>query len=70
MANSGKNSNSSQFFIVLTDDENKLAKLRGKYVMFGRVVEGWDVLERLNEVGGGLDGKPTTNVWIGGCGKC
>jgi cyclophilin family peptidyl-prolyl cis-trans isomerase len=55
---------------VLTDDENKLAKLRGKYVMFGRVVEGWDVLERLNEVGGGLDGKPTTNVWIGGCGKC
>ncbi|KAI0672249.1 cyclophilin-like domain-containing protein [Trametes maxima] len=69
MANSGKNTNSSQFFVVLTDDENKLAKMNGKYVIFGELKEGWEVLEQLNEVGGGADGKPTLPVWIGGCGK-
>lgn len=37
MANSGKNTNSSQFFIVLTEDETKLKKLSGKYVIFGQV---------------------------------
>ncbi|RDX45820.1 hypothetical protein OH76DRAFT_1407598 [Lentinus brumalis] len=69
MANSGKNTNSSQFFVVLTDDETKLAKLNGKYVAFGELKEGWDVLERLDAVGGGADGKPTMPVWIGGCGR-
>lgn len=70
MANSGKNSNSSQFFVVLTDDEAKLAKMNGKYVAFGEVgSEGWEVLEKLDAVGGGSDSKSTTPVWIGGCGK-
>ncbi|KAI0649877.1 cyclophilin-like domain-containing protein [Trametes meyenii] len=69
MANSGKNTNSSQFFVVLTDDESKLAKMNGKYVVFGELKEGWEVLERLNGVGGGADGKPALPVWIGGCGK-
>ena len=69
MANSGKNTNSSQFFIVLTADESKLMKLNGKYVVFGALKEGWDVLERLESVGGGADGKPSLPVWIGGCGK-
>lgn len=69
MANSGKNSNSSQFFIVLTDDDNKLAKIFGKYVVFGQLKEGWDVLERFNNVGGGKDGRPTQETWVGGCGK-
>ena len=68
MANSGKNTNSSQFFVVLTEDAAQLAKLAGKYVVFGTLVEGWDVLDRLNAVGG-LDGKPEVPVWIGGCGK-
>ncbi len=69
MANAGKNTNSSQFFVVLTDDEVKLAKLHGKYVVFGELAEGWDVLERLDAVGGGADGKPTMPVWIGECGQ-
>ncbi|EIW53316.1 uncharacterized protein TRAVEDRAFT_133670 [Trametes versicolor FP-101664 SS1] len=69
MANSGKNTNSSQFFVVLTDDETKLAKLHGKFVVFGELAEGWDVLGRLDEVGGGADGKPAMPVWIGGCGR-
>lgn len=68
MANSGKNTNSSQFFVVLTDDETKLGKLTGKYVVFGSLKDGWDVLQRLDEIGGGTEGKPACPVWIGGCG--
>ncbi|OCH90493.1 hypothetical protein OBBRIDRAFT_730668 [Obba rivulosa] len=70
MANSGKNTNSSQFFVVLTNDEVKLAKMNGKYVVFGELQEGWDILDKLDAVGGGADGKSTIPVWIGGCGKC
>jgi cyclophilin family peptidyl-prolyl cis-trans isomerase len=73
MANSGKNSNSSQFFVVLTDDEAKLAKMTGKYVVFGQLKDSegcMDVLRKLDEVGGGDDGRPTERVWIGGCGRC
>jgi cyclophilin family peptidyl-prolyl cis-trans isomerase len=70
MANSGKNTNSSQFFIVLTDDEAKLSKINGKYVVFGEVESGLDVLDRLDEVGGGPDGKSSQPIWIGDCGVC
>ena len=69
MANSGKNTNSSQFFVVVTDDEGKLSKMNGKYVVFGELKDGWDVLERLNDVGGDASGKPSMPVWIGACGK-
>ena len=69
MANSGKNTNSSQFFIVLTDDEIKLSKMTGKYVVFGELQDGWEVLGRLNDVGGGPDGKPSMPVWVGACGR-
>lgn len=68
MANSGRNTNSSQFFVVLTDDETQLAKLDGKYVVFGQLREGWQVLSAVDDVGGGADGKPTLPVWVGGCG--
>lgn len=69
MANSGKNTNSSQFFIVLTDNETQLAKLNGKYVAFGMLKTGFEVLDKLNEVAGDGDGNPVTPVWIGGRGK-
>lgn len=68
MANSGKNSNSSQFFIVLTDEASKLSKMNGKYVAFADIKSGWEVLDKLDEVGGGSDGKSSKSVWIGGCG--
>ena len=68
MANSGKNTNSSQFFVVLTDNEAQLARLAGKYVVFGALEDGWDVLDRLNDAGT-VDGKPSVPVWIGGCGR-
>jgi len=68
MANSGKNTNSSQFFVVLTDDETKLAKLDGKYVLFGQLRGGWEALDALDTIGGGTDGKPAQPAWVGGCG--
>ena len=44
MANSGKNSNTSQFYITL---EDRLPRLDGKHVVFGQVVEGLDILKRI-----------------------
>lgn len=68
MANSGKNTNSSQFFVVLADDEVQLAKLDGRYVLFGQLRDGWEALNALDTIGGGTDGKPTRPAWVGACG--
>ncbi|QRV99506.1 peptidyl-prolyl cis-trans isomerase, cyclophilin-type protein [Ceratobasidium sp. AG-Ba] len=54
MANSGKNSNTSQFFVVLTNNPSDLAKISGKYVVFGR---------RLSALAGS-DEKPVKPVWV------
>jgi cyclophilin family peptidyl-prolyl cis-trans isomerase len=43
MANSGKNSNSSQFFFTLAP----APQCDGKHVVFGRVLEGLEVLQRI-----------------------
>jgi cyclophilin family peptidyl-prolyl cis-trans isomerase len=45
MANGGKNSNTSQYFITLAP----LAHLSGKHVVFGRVVSGMEVVQRLEQ---------------------
>ncbi|KAI8615418.1 cyclophilin-like domain-containing protein, partial [Chytriomyces sp. MP71] len=38
MANSGKNSNTSQVFVVLTDDVERIKKnMQGKHVVIGRI---------------------------------
>ena len=42
MANSGKNTNGSQFFICHADLRGKLPK---SYTVFGRVVSGMDVVD-------------------------
>ena len=47
MANAGPNTNGSQFFICSADCTNKLEK---KYNLFGRVVEGMDTVDKINNV--------------------
>uniref|UniRef100_A0A3Q3VMN8 Peptidyl-prolyl cis-trans isomerase n=1 Tax=Mola mola TaxID=94237 RepID=A0A3Q3VMN8_MOLML len=64
MANSGPNTNGSQFFIT-TD---KADWLDGKHVVFGDLVEGMDVL-RAMEAQGTKDGKPKQKVIISDCGE-
>uniref|UniRef100_A0A3B4FI92 Peptidyl-prolyl cis-trans isomerase E n=1 Tax=Pundamilia nyererei TaxID=303518 RepID=A0A3B4FI92_9CICH len=64
MANSGSNTNGSQFF--LTTD--KTDWLDGKHVVFGELVEGMDVL-RAMEAQGTKDGKPKQKVIISDCGE-
>ncbi|EJU02165.1 hypothetical protein DACRYDRAFT_115926 [Dacryopinax primogenitus] len=67
MANAGKNSNTSQFFFVLATDPAQLKKIEGKYVVFGSVVAGQDVLQKLNDIGT-KDGGTMSEVWIENCG--
>ncbi len=47
MANSGPNTNGSQFFVVLDDLTGKLPK---NYTLFGKVTEGMDVVDALGKV--------------------
>ncbi|KIY43398.1 cyclophilin-like protein, partial [Fistulina hepatica ATCC 64428] len=67
MANAGPNTNTSQFFVVLTDAPAQLERIVGKYVIFGEVVDGWDVLRRLDR-NGTHDGFPMQATWVGDCG--
>jgi peptidyl-prolyl isomerase F (cyclophilin D) len=64
MANAGKNTNGSQFFLCTAKTE----WLDGKHVVFGSVVEGLDVVKKMEAVGsqGGSTSKP---VLIKDCGQ-
>jgi cyclophilin family peptidyl-prolyl cis-trans isomerase len=61
MANAGPNTNGSQFFIVTAE---ATPWLDGKHTAFGRVVEGMDVLDRLNETPTAGADRPVTPVFI------
>lgn len=64
MANAGPNTNGSQFFITTI----KTTWLDGKHVVFGRVVEGLDVVKKVEALGS-ESGKTRAKVTIADCGQ-
>jgi peptidyl-prolyl cis-trans isomerase-like 4 len=64
MANTGKNTNGSQFYITLADD---LKSLDEKYTVFGEWAEGEDGLDALKKINNAFcddDGRPLQNIRI------
>jgi len=65
MANAGRNSNGSQFFLCTV----KTPHLDGKHVVFGSVVEGMDVVKKMESYGSAPDGATTAKIVIADCGQ-
>ena len=64
MANSGPNTNGSQFFITT----EKTDWLDGKHVVFGHVIDGMDVVRKV-EATGSQSGKTSKKIVIEDCGE-
>lgn len=65
MANSGKDTNGSQFFITTVPT----AWLDGRHVVFGEVLEGYDVVEKIENCEKGPGDKPAKTVKIAKSGE-
>jgi peptidyl-prolyl isomerase F (cyclophilin D) len=65
MANAGKNTNGSQFFLCTA----KTSWLDGKHVVFGQVVEGMDVVKKVEDVGS-QSGTTSKAVLVRESGQC
>lgn len=63
MGNSGKNSNTSQFFLTF----DAAPACDGKHVIFGQVISGWAVLDAIEKTGSS-SGEPCVPLVITDCG--
>ncbi|GAM22462.1 hypothetical protein SAMD00019534_056370 [Acytostelium subglobosum LB1] len=65
MANAGKNTNGSQFFITTT----KTSFLDGKHTVFGKVLSGMEVVHAIEKTATNRQDGPITPVIISDCGQ-
>jgi peptidyl-prolyl cis-trans isomerase A (cyclophilin A) len=60
MANAGPNTNGSQFFITVANTD----WLTGKHTIFGEVVEGYEIVEKISKVARNRQDRPSKDIVV------